>query len=416
MSLAAQILAHKAGREVSVGEVVEVCVDLCMGHDGTASLVVDEMDASGCEIAAPETLLLVCDHFSPPATQERAAIQKKLIDFAEKRCLPIALNRGICHQLILEDSRCVPGGVVIGADSHTVTGGAVGALATGVGATDFMRVLQTGSIWLRVPEAIRIVFTGRLDWPITGRDLMLEVLRHLGSDGAIYKSLEFFDETEAGISMDQRAALSNMSVETGAKCGIFVPDCTTNAFLRDRDGGYESNGLFEKPGVDAYENEIRINCDALEPLVAAPADPGNVHPVVDFAGTKVDQVFIGSCSCGRLEDLAETARLLAGRQVHPRVKVIVIPASQSIFLDAIERGCIAEIIRAGAAVSNPSCGPCCAIDKGALSAGEVCVSTSNRNFPGRMGHPDSHVFLASVPVAVAAALAGEIRDPREVRA
>lgn len=415
MSLAAQILARKAGREVRPGEVVEVSVDLCMGHDGTASLVVDEMNASGCELAAPDTLLLVCDHFSPPATQERAAIQKKLIDFAQKRGLPLALNRGICHQLILEDSRCRPGCVVIGADSHTVTGGAVGALATGVGATDFMRVLQTGCIWLRVPEALRIVFVGRIEWPVTGRDLMLEVLRRLGSDGAIYKSLEFYDETETGISMDQRAALSNMSVETGAKCGVFVPDCTTSAFLRDRDGGWDARFGFGRPGPGAYVDEIQIDCSRLESLVAAPSDPGNVHPVVDFAGTKVDQVFIGSCSCGRLEDLAETARLLAGRQVHPRVKVIVIPASQSIFLDAMERGYIADIIRAGATVSNPSCGPCCAIDKGTLSAGEVCVSTSNRNFPGRMGHLESKVFLASVPVAVAAALTGSIRNPMELQ-
>lgn len=412
MTLVGSILSAKAGRPVAPGDTVEAAVDLLMGHDGTFPLGLDEIEAEGIVAFDPARIFLVCDHFSPPATVERAQIQKLQIDYARRAGLPLALGTGICHQLLLEHPLVLPGRVVIGADSHTVTAGALGALATGVGTTDFVTAMATGRLWLRVPEAVQIVLTGRLAPHVMGKDIALEVLRRFGSDGCIYKSLEFFDRTDTGLTMDSRAAVSNMSVETGAKCGIWCPDPILADALAAR--GQDLALPDFDTAAAGYERVVTIDCSTLPALVAAPHDPGNVDTVARHAGTPVTQVFIGSCTAGRLEDLRVAAAILGGRRVAPHVKVIVIPGSTAVFREAIRRGYVEALLAAGAVVSNPSCGPCCNIDKGLLAPGEVCLSTSNRNFPGRMGALDSSVYLASPATAAATALTGVITDPAGV--
>lgn len=410
MTLAGAILSAKAGHAVRPGETVEAAVDLLMGHDGTFPLGLDTIEAEGLTAFDPAKILLVCDHFAPPATVERAAIQKLQIDYARRSGLPLALNAGICHQLLLEHPLALPGRIIIGADSHTVTAGALGALATGVGTTDFLTAMATGHLWLRVPAAVKIVLTGRLSPHVMGKDIALEILRRFGSDGCIYKSLEFFDHTVQGLAMDHRAAVSNMSVETGAKCGIWNPDSGLREYLfmvRHQEVPWPAVTVDDAD----YEQVVTIDCTGLPSLVAAPHDPGNVDTVARYAGRPVDQVFLGSCTAGRLEDLRIAAAILRGRTVAPFVKVIVIPGSTAVLLEALRRGYIQDLLAAGAVVANPSCGPCCNIDKGLLAPGEVCLSTSNRNFPGRMGAPDSFVYLASPATAAATALTGVITDP-----
>lgn len=422
MTLARAILADKTGSPVQAGDTVEVDVDLLMAHDGTFPLGLRDIEEQGIAAFDPGRLLLVCDHFSPPATVERADIQKLMIDYARDHDIPLALGSGICHQLLLEHPLVLPGSVVIGADSHTVTAGALGAFATGVGTTDYVEVMRTGRIWLKVPASIKIVLTGRLRPHVMGKDVALEVLRLLGSDGAIYKSLEFFDHTGGGaggcavaeiggaIGLDGRAAIANMSVETGAKCGLFNPDALLWDHLSRERG---QAGPWKEYAVDddGYERILEIDCGALDSLLVAPHDPGNVVEIARHQGRAVSQVFIGSCTAGRLEDLRVAARILKDRSVHPHTKVVVIPASRRVFLQAMEKGYIQDLVAAGAMLSNPSCGPCCNIDKGLLAAGEVCVSTSNRNFQGRMGSPKSDVYLASPATAAATALHGRITSP-----
>jgi 3-isopropylmalate/(R)-2-methylmalate dehydratase large subunit len=297
---------------------------------------------------------------------------------------------------------------VIGADSHTTTAGAVGAFATGVGATDFLNVLTTGQIWLRVPKTIKVELVGTLHSFLQGKDIVLALLGQLGSDGANYKSLEFHDMTDDGISMDSRATICNMAVDLGAKFGLFVPDRITRDYIRQR------GGEFRELHADAdaeYESVQRIDLNRLEPLLSAPG--GKVAPVRDFADVQVTQVFMGSCTAGRLEDLEAIAHILEGRKVHDGIKVIVIPGSQSVFGAALDRGYVKAIATAGATWGNASCGPCCNIDKGVVGDHEVSLSTSNRNYPGRMGSLLSKTYLASSLTAAATALNGRITDPRE---
>ena len=315
----------------------------------------------------------------------------------------------VCHQLLIEDPRVVPGKVIVGADSHTVTAGALGCFATGVGSTDFLNVLQTGKLWFRVPESYKVVFKGRIPKYIQGKDLALEVIRNIGEDGAIYKSIEFFDYTENRISMDDRITISNMSVEMGAKAGIFCPDEITENFVKSKNGEY-SPILPDDKAI--YSREIVIDVEKLEPLIAVPHG-FNIQKVSDFTGRIISQAFIGSCTSGRLTDLKTAASIFD--KTHPQkfVKTIIIPSSQKVYIKAIEAGYISSLIRAGAVVSNPGCGPCCNIDRGLIGDGEVCISTSNRNFRGRMGSLKAEVFLASTLTVSYSATLGRITDPRE---
>lgn len=392
------------------GSFVYRDVDLLMGHDGTASLIVDRFNKTGFAPWDPEKVLIVCDHFAPPATVERANIQNHLLRFTEQHRLPLEFYTGICHQLLLEHPKVSPGSLVIGADSHTTTAGAVGALATGVGATDFMNTLASGRIWLKIPHTVRVDLKGTLTAHIQGKDVVLHLLGLLGADGALYKCLEFHDLTDNGLPMDSRAAICNMAVDLGAKFGMFVPDEITRDYLEGH--GREFRNL--KPALDAkYELILRINLDALEPLICTPE--GAVVPVATCSDTPVSQVFMGSCTAGRLEDLASIADTLSGKQVHPTTKTIVIPGSRAVFMEAMREGHIQAISEAGAVIGNPSCGPCCNIDKGVAGDADVCLSTSNRNYPGRMGSLQSRTYLASSLTAAATALTGRITDPREVQ-
>ncbi len=416
-TLTRRILESRAtGEGIAGSDYFEVEPDLVLGHDATIALIVDRIAAAGGRLPNPEKLFLVADHFAPPSTVDRANILRKFLDFAEQTDSgELHLFQGICHQLLVESKRCVPGTLIVGADSHTTMAGALGAFACGMGSTDILAVLLTGRTWLRVPAALRVVFGGRMPAHLRGKDLALRLLALLGEGGAGYRSLEFEDRSEGhGIPMDGRLTLSNMAVECGAKNGIWIPDrCTRDSF--EALGGIWPEGIELRPDADAdYEREIEVGLGDLEPQIARPWSPANVTPVAGAAGTKVHQVFIGSCAGGRLEELEDAATVLRGRRIPRLLKVVITPASVAVYREALRRGWIGDLIDAGAVLTNPSCGACGGIDKGLVAAGEVCVSTSNRNFRGRMGDVDAEVYLASGLSAAAAALTGRITDPREV--
>lgn len=393
------------------GEFIEREVDLLMGHDGTASLIVERFEKEQQNIWNKDKVFIVFDHFAPPATVERAEIQNKLLNFVRKYQIPFALYEGIAHQLLLEHSEVLPGKLIIGADSHTTTSGALGALATGVGATDFYKVLVSGRIWLRVPETIKVEITGDVLPYLQGKDIALEIIRILGSDGAIYKALEFHDLTNNGISIENRSTICNMAVDMGAKFGIFYPDHLTYEYISIKNKKVDNLSLnIEKPTNDSYERIITINLDSLSPLSLTPE--GEVVKVLELEGKDITQIFIGSCTSGRLEDLSALASILKDHRSHPYVKLIVIPASNTIFKQALDAGFIETCIDGGAVISNSSCGPCCNIDKGLIGEGEICLSTSNRNYAGRMGSLKSSVYLVSGLTAAASCISGKITDPR----
>ncbi len=404
------LAAHSTGSPPEPGsKYLDVSPDLVLGHDATFSLLLDDLQRLGGSGIEPERLLLTVDHFAPPSTIERAAILRKFLDACKNMGLgEPAMLEGICHQLLLEDNRLQPGSLVVGADSHTVTAGAVGALCTGYGSTDILAVIRTGRIKMKAPEVVRAVITGKFNPNVDARDLALEMLRVLGEDGALYRSIEFEDLTECGLQMDDRAAVCNMAVETGAKFALFIPDAETRRFLVERDGAANADG-FLRPDTDAdYVDTMNFDLSGLQPLVAIPSSPANVKPVAELEKVNVNQVFIGSCAGGRLNDLYRAAQVLDGRKIAPGVRLVVTPASRKVWLEASKMGILDKLVNAGAAVTNPSCGACGGIDKGILAAGEVCVSTSNRNFSGRMGHKDARIYLAGPIIATASALAGYI--------
>jgi 3-isopropylmalate/(R)-2-methylmalate dehydratase large subunit len=360
-----------------------------------------------------DKILVTLDHFAPPSTVERANIVKDVLSFIEDQGITNCRTyEGICHQLLVEGSWVGPGMVVLGADSHTTTAGALGCLATGMGSTDILYTLVTGRSWLRPPEAVRVDLTGDLPPYVTGKDIALALLGGSGEGGFLYKALEFYDSNGA-IPMDDRFAICNMVVEGGAKNGLFNPDEITWGYLEKRDG----NGRrfpWSLHGEARYEEAIEIDLSYLRPNLALPHSPARVVDVTEAHGEHIQQVFIGSCTGGRLRDLEATAHILRGRRVAPGMRLLVVPASQQIYQEAIEKGYIQAIVEAGGVILNPSCGPCGGIDKGMLGAGERCLSTSNRNFQGRMGDPSSLVYLASPLTAAATAVRGEITDPREM--
>ena len=406
-ALVEKILGQEAGT------TVEPEIDLLMGHDATTALVIDSFDQRGLRVYDPSRVLIVFDHFAPPPSVEWANILNKTLGFVRKHELPHLLFKGICHQLLAEHPKVLPGKIVIGADSHTVTAGALGCFATGVGSTDFLSALTKGRLWLRVPTTIRVLLRGRMPAYIQGKDVILALLARLGDDGACYRCLEFHDETENGISMDNRLSISNMSVELGAKAAIFVPDAITKRYVLEKGGNWEP---VLSDNTARYEATVLLDIGSLEPLVALPHGFTRIVPVKEVGAVRVSQVFIGSCTGGRPEDLAAAATIFRGNQVAPFVRAIVIPSSVQILQQAMTAGDIQTCIAAGATVSNPSCGPCGAIDKGILGEDDVCISTSSRNFQGRMGALGAAVYLSSTLTAATSALRGLITDPREVMA
>jgi len=404
--------------KLNPGELVEVTVDLVLANDITGPIAINEFEKLGVErVFDPARVVLVADHFTPNKDIQSAEQCRQLRRFAKAQGLQHHYDggrAGIEHVLLPEQGLVGPGDLVVGADSHTCTYGAVGAFATGMGSTDIAVAMGTGHTWMRVPETVRIVYDGQLQPWVSGKDLILHTIGRIGVAGAVYQAIEFAGPVIDALPIDGRFTMANMAIEAGAKAGLFAVDSTTLAYVAGRT---TRPYCAHQADPDAsYSRVITIDASRIEPLVAFPHLPENVRPVSQVGDVKIDQAVIGSCTNGRLDDLRITAQLLQGQKVHPDVRCIVFPGSQQVYLDALREGIIAPIIAAGAAVSTPTCGPCLGGHMGVLAAGERAVSTTNRNFRGRMGHPDSEVYLAGPAVAAASAIAGRIVGPEEVKA
>ena len=413
-TLAEKILSARSDMEVYAGDIIIVPLDLVFAHDSTGPLALRQFNESNLNtIHNPERSILFIDHSAPSSIKELSNDHLFLRSFAREKGVVLSdIGEGICHQIVAE-SFASPGNVIVGADSHTVTAGALGAFATGMGSTDVAVALALGKTWLRVPETIKIVVNGRFAKGVYAKDLILHLIGQIGADGATYKSLEFGGETVGMMTMSERLTIANMVVEAGAKVGLFPSDSVTQSYL-------ESQGRAEKyvslqPDTDAtYESTIEINVAQLEPTMAKPHTVDNTALVKDLKGTRVDQVFIGTCTNGRLDDLRVAAGILRGRRRHPHTRLIVAPASRRVLLAALAEGYITTLVESGASIVPPGCAACLGVHQGVLGDGEACVSTANRNFKGRMGNPDSFIYLASPATAAATAIRGEISDPREV--
>ncbi len=416
MTLAEKILAAHTGREkVSPGEFVNARADLILANDITAPIAIKEFRRIGVDkVFDPKKIVMVADHFVPNKDILSAEQAKLMRDFCyEQGILHFDVGQmGIEHALLPEQGLVLPGDVVIGADSHTCTYGAVGAFATGMGSTDIAAAMATGDIWMKVPPTIKLAYNGNLGKWVGGKDLILYTIGDIGVDGALYSAMEFTGKAVAALPMDGRFTMANMAVEAGAKAGIFRVDGKTLAYLKLR--AKRPYTVYEPDNDAEYAQVIEYDVSAIEPQVALPHSPANAKPVSQVSGIEIDQAVIGSCTNGRLEDLRLAAQVLKGRRVHPGVRCIIIPATQQIYLDALKEGLIEIFIRAGAAVSTPTCGPCLGGHMGVLAEGERCISTTNRNFVGRMGSPKSEVYLANPAVAAASAVTGKITSPKEV--
>jgi 3-isopropylmalate/(R)-2-methylmalate dehydratase large subunit len=416
MTLAEKILAAHAGKKkVSPGDFINVKLDLILANDITAPITVREFKKLGLEkVFDPKKIIMLPDHFTPNKDILSAEQAKIMKDFClAQDTLYFEVGRtGIEHVFLPEQGFVLPGDVVIGADSHTCTYGAVGAFATGVGSTDVAAAMATGDIWMKVPQTIKLVYHGGLGKWIGGKDLMLFTIGQIGVDGAIYSAIEFTGEAIDALPMDGRFTMANMAIEAGGKAGLFRVDKKTEDFLKTR--ARRPYKVYE-PDKDAqYARIIEWDVSKLEPQVALPHSPANARPVSQVKNVAIDQVVIGSCTNGRLGDLQVAARLIKGRKIHPRVRCIIIPATQQVYTDALKEGLLETFVSAGAIVSAPTCGPCIGGHMGVLAAGEKCVSTTNRNFVGRMGHPKSEVYLAGPAVAAASAVMGRVASPEEL--
>jgi len=417
MTLTEKILARHAGRDrVRPGDFVVAKVDLVLGNDITAPVAIKEFERMGAErVFDPDKIALVPDHFTPNKDIKSAEQVQLMRNFARKHGIMHFFElgeMGIEHCLLPEKGMIVPGDLVVGADSHTCTYGALGAFSTGVGSTDMAAAMATGELWFRVPETIKFVFNGRLGRWVGGKDLILYTIGKIGVDGARYKAMEFVGEAISSLSVEGRLTMANMAIEAGAKNGIFMPDEKVVEYLRGRTTrSYEM--LTSDEDAD-YSQVFEFDAGDIEPQVALPHLPENSRPVKEVAGVPIDQVVIGSCTNGRIEDLRVAADILRGKRVARGIRCIVIPGTQAVYLQAVREGLVETFIEAGAVVSTPTCGPCLGGHMGVLAAGERAISTTNRNFVGRMGHPKSEVYLSGPAVAAASAVAGEIVSPEEV--
>ena len=416
MTLVEKILAaHSNNKKVSPGQFISARVDMILSNDITAPIAIREFKKIGVKkVFNPQKVVMVPDHFTPNKDIASAEQAKMVRQFAREQGIHYFEigEMGIEHVILPEKGLVLPGEVVIGADSHTCTYGALGAFATGMGSTDIAAAMATGEIWMKVPPTIKFVYNGRLPRWVGGKDLILYTIGDIGVDGALYSVMQFSGEAVENLSMDGRFTMANMAIEAGAKAGIFRVDSKTLDYIKNRSG--RKYNIYE-PDEDAeYDRIIEYDVSAIEPQVALPHLPSNTKSVSQAGGIKIDQAVIGSCTNGRLEDLRIAASVLKGRKVNPKVRCIVIPGSQQVYLEALREGQIEIFINAGAVVSTPTCGPCLGGYMGILAAGERCISTTNRNFVGRMGSPESEVYLSNPAVAAASAIAGEIISPEEV--
>ncbi len=417
MTMTQKILAAHAGVDcVSAGQLIEVNLDLVMGNDVTSPVAIHEMESKGfSSVFNKDKIALVMDHFTPNKDIKSAENCKQVRTFAKEYGIQHFFDvgrMGIEHALLPEQGIVISGDTVIGADSHTCTYGALGAFSTGVGSTDMAAGMISGKAWFKVPSALKIVITGNFQKYVSGKDVILHLIGKIGVDGARYRSLEFTGDGIKNLSMDDRFCIANMAIECGAKNGIFPVDEKTLAYMNGRTN--RKPVIFEADADAEYDEVIEINLDALKPTVSFPHLPENTHTVDSIDDIKIDQVVIGSCTNGRIDDMRAAASVLNGRKVADGVRCIVIPATQTVYMQCIDEGLAKIFVEAGAIVSTPTCGPCLGGHMGILAAGERAVSTTNRNFVGRMGHPTSEVYLASPYVAAASAVTGKISCPCEL--
>ncbi|MGD9130668.1 MAG: homoaconitase large subunit [Candidatus Bathyarchaeota archaeon] len=418
MNIIEKILAKASNKkQVSPDDIVEANIDVAMTHDLTGPLAIKSFNEIGAKkVWDSNKIVVILDHLVPASSIISAGLHKTVRNFVEEQGIKNFYDvgrGGVCHQVMPEKGHIRPGDVIVGSDSHTCTYGAFGAFATGIGSTEMAAVFATGKLWFRVPEVIKVNVTGKLPKMVTPKDVTLNIVGRIGADGAIYKGLEFGGSTIRNMSVDGRMVLSNMAVEMGAKAGIIEPDQKTLDYVKAR-----TDKPFKpvKSDLDStYEKVVDVDVSDLEPQVAVPHSVDNVKPVSEVDDTEVDQAFIGSCTNGRLEDLRSAANILKGKKIARGVRLVVIPASQEIYLDALNEGLIKTFMDAGATVGNPNCGPCLGGHMGILAEGEACISSSNRNFVGRMGSSKSFVYLASPATVAASAIKGKITDPRTAK-
>lgn len=417
MTITEKILSRHAGlKEVKPGELINARVDIALGNDITAPIAVKEFRAAGgTQVFDRDRVVLIPDHFTPNKDIDAAEQCKFIREFAREQKLTHYYEGGevgIEHALLPEQGIVVPGDLVIGADSHTCTYGALGAFSTGVGSTDLAAAMMTGEVWFKVPETMKIVFHGKMNKWVSGKDLILYLIGRIGVDGALYKAMEFTGDTVADLTMTDRLTIANMAIEAGGKNGIFIPDRITREYVQGRT---KREPVFLDSDADAIYSEIvEIDVGAIEPQVACPHLPSNVKGVSRVGNVAIDQALIGSCTNGRIEDLRVAAGILKGRKAAPFVRLIVVPATPRIYRAALEEGLIETFLSANAVISPPSCGACLGGHMGILAKGEKAIATTNRNFVGRMGHPGSEVYLASPAIAAASAILGRIGSPDEL--
>jgi 3-isopropylmalate/(R)-2-methylmalate dehydratase large subunit len=414
-TFAEKILAQKAGLDrVAPGQIVEITPDIALSHDNTAAIAGIFYQIGLARVARPDIHVVVLDHACPAPTTKHAQNHKRTRQFVAQQSIAhfYDAGRGVCHQVLAEEGFALPGTLIVGADSHTTTAGAFGAFAAGIGRSELAAIMATARIWLRVPESLKIVVHGKLRDGITSKDLALHVIGDLGADGGLYQSVEWHGEGVEALDMEARMVIPNLMAEMGAKNAYIPPDDVTLAWLEQR-ARKPYDPIY--PGVDAtYLHIVEYDAAAVEPVVAKPHMVDNVAPVREMAGTHIDQAFLGTCTNGRLSDLAMAARVLAGRRVAPGVRLIVIPASSEVYLAALDAGYLRTFAEAGAMIESPGCGPCMGNHLGIPAQGEVTISTANRNFRGRMGTQESEIYLASPLVVTASAVAGEIVHPNDL--
>ena len=414
MTMAEKIMAKASGnKETKAGEIVIANIDVAMTHDLTGPLSVKSFNKIGVDkVWDPEKIVILFDHQVPADSLDAAQNHIMMREFVEKQGITnfYDVKEGVCHQVLPEKGHIVPGEVVVGTDSHTCTHGALGAFSTGIGSTDMAMVFATGKLWFKIPETIKFDIQGNLKDYVYAKDVVLNIIGKIGADGATYKACEFAGETTKKMSVSERMVLCNMAIEMGGKTGLVEPDEKTVNYLKDRTSR-EYEILKTDPDAPSLET-MQIDVDDLEPQIACPHNVDNVKSISEVEGTNIDQVFLGSCTNGRLEDLRTAAKIVKGNQISDKVRMLVIPASREIYLQAMDEGLLRTFAESGALVCNPCCGPCLGGHIGLIGPGEVSLSTSNRNFQGRQGSPDAEVYLSSAAVAAASALKGVITHPK----
>jgi len=407
-----KILGQKVGKAVVPGEIIEVEPDVAMSHDNTAAISKTFYKIGVDKVYKPDMHVVILDHCTPAANEKFAENHKDIREFVRKQGIKnfYDINVGICHQVMHEKGHVWPGALIVGSDSHTTSYGAFGAFSAGIGRSEMAAIMARGKIWLRVPETIKVFVEGEFPNGVTAKDLMLEISRVIGADGALYKAIEFCGPTIDNMSVASRFVLTNMAVEIGAKNGYMIPNQATLDYLKNR--VKESFEIVESDPDAEYETEYRFDVSNLEPMIAKPHTVDNVVPVSEVKGTKIDQVFFGSCTNARVEDFEIVADVLRGKKVHPDVRMLVFPASQEVLLEVLKKGWIEELAEAGCVIMNPGCGPCMGNHEGVPANGEVALATSNRNFKGRLGNKESFVYLVSPRTAAVSALTGKIEDFR----